>query len=118
MTLAVFINECTARKELVFFMKKQIQIRNQDNERICDAYLDRKTEQITLVTKEGRHTGVAIFDHSNLSKVKQLRLFVKGNGYQKMSSIHLYSNSNRVYSRCVTQCYRRGQLNRMPGNWV
>ena len=37
-------------------MKKQIQIRNQDNERICDAYLDRKTEQITLVTKEGRHT--------------------------------------------------------------
>lgn len=56
MTLAVFIYECTARKELVFFMKKQIQIRNQDNERICDAYLDRKTEQITLVTKEGRHT--------------------------------------------------------------
>ena len=36
-------------------MKSQIQIRNQDNERICDAYLDRKTEQITLVTKEGKH---------------------------------------------------------------
>lgn len=36
-------------------MKSQIQIRNQNNERICDAYLDRRTERITLVTKEGKH---------------------------------------------------------------
>lgn len=36
-------------------MKSQIQIRNQNNERICDAYLDMRTERITLVTKEGKH---------------------------------------------------------------
>ena len=36
-------------------MKSQIQIRNQNNERICDAYLDRRTERITLVAKEGKH---------------------------------------------------------------